>query len=297
MIEMSQLRCFVAVAEELHFGRGAARLNMTQPPVSRHIQVLERVIGVQLFDRSNRSVRLTPAGKSFLIEARKILRLSQDAALTAKRIASGDAGNISIGFTAASGYSFLPHLLGLAQAQLPNVNLVLREQVTADQIEGLTSGKIDLGLLRARPHLQGIERRRVLSETLVAAVHVSDERAAADQIHLADFDQRPLIMYTADNAGYFHDILVEEFERRDVSPVFTQYMSQIHSMLSLVQANLGAAIVPSSAQVLKFENVAFRPLAEPFAHSAELYLVWKEHSDNPSLRALLDLMPNLDAEG
>lgn len=291
MIEMSQLRCFVAVAEELHFGRGAARLNMTQPPVSRHIQVLERIIGVQLFDRSNRAVRLTPAGKNFLIEARKIMRLSQDAALTARRIASGETGSVSIGFTAASGYSFLPQLVASAQTQLPNVNLVLSEQVTADQIESLTSGKIDLGLLRAKLNVNGIMRRRVLSEKLVAAVHVSDERAKGDEVRLEDFSLRPLIMYTPDNAGYFHDMLVREFERRAIEPVFTQYMSQIHSMLSLVQANLGAAIVPESAQVLKFENVAFKPLAEPFSRSAELYLVWKEDNDNPCLQGLLDILP------
>jgi len=291
MIEMSQLRCFVAVAEELHFGRGAARLNMTQPPVSRHIQVLERVIGVQLFDRSNRSVRLTPAGKNFLTEARKILRLSQDAALTARRIASGETGNVSIGFTAASGYSFLPHLVGLAQAQLPNVSLILREQVTADQIESLTSGKIDLGLLRAKLNLQGIERRRILTENLVAAVHVSDDRAETAEVRLEDFNHRPLIMYTPDNAGYFHDMLVREFESRGIAPVFTQYMSQIHSMLSLVQANLGAAIVPDSAQILQFEQVAFKPLAEPFARPVELHLVWRADNDNPCLRSLLEVLP------
>ena len=114
MFELSQLRCFVAAAEELHFGRAAARLNMTQPPLSRQIQLLERVLGVNLLDRTSRSVKLTPAGRIFLLEARRILRLAESAALAARRVAKGETGRIALGFTAASGYSFLPRLLHLA---------------------------------------------------------------------------------------------------------------------------------------------------------------------------------------
>ena len=109
--ELRQLRCFVAAAEELHFGRAAARMNMTQPPLSRQIQLLEHVLGVKLLDRTSRAVKLTPAGRVFLLEARRILRLTESAALATRRIASGEAGTITLGFTAASGYSFLPQLL------------------------------------------------------------------------------------------------------------------------------------------------------------------------------------------
>ena len=290
MIEMSQLRCFVAVAEELHFGRGAARLNMTQPPVSRHIQVLERVVGVSLFDRSNRAVRLTPAGKSFLIEARKILRLSQDASLTARRIAHGETGNVSIGFTAASGYSFMPQLVSLSKNRLANVNLVLHELVTVDQIEALNTGKIDLGLMRAKFNYQGLEKRRVLTEKLVAAVHVTDDRAQAEMLELKDFNNRRFIMYSPDNAGYFHDMLIRQFERAEVTPVYNQYMSQIHSILALVHADLGAAIVPETARLLKFENVAYVPVSLPSEHLVELHLVWKQDNNNPCLPPLLDII-------
>src|SRR5690606_25154416 len=130
MFELSQLRCFVAVAEELHFGRAAQRLNMTQPPLSRQVQLLERILGVVLLDRTSRSVRLTPAGRSFLIEARRILRLAETASLTTRRIASGEEGRVAIGFTAASGYSFLPQLVELSRTRLPGVDLALREMVT-----------------------------------------------------------------------------------------------------------------------------------------------------------------------
>jgi DNA-binding transcriptional LysR family regulator len=119
MFELSQLRCFVATAEELHFGRAAQRLNMTQPPLSRQVQLLERILGVTLLDRTSRSVRLTPAGRAFLLEARRILRLAESAALATRRIASGEAGQIAIGFTAASGYNFLPRLVILSRPACP----------------------------------------------------------------------------------------------------------------------------------------------------------------------------------
>jgi DNA-binding transcriptional LysR family regulator len=150
MFELSQLRCFVATAEELHFGRAAQRLNMTQPPLSRQVQLLERILGVTLLDRTSRSVRLTPAGRAFLLEARRILRLAESAALATRRIASGDAGQIAIGFTAASGYNFLPQLVILSNARLPNADLTLREMVTREQVEALLTGRIDIGLVRPR---------------------------------------------------------------------------------------------------------------------------------------------------
>src|SRR6185503_6260139 len=142
MFDLNQLRCFVTVAEELHFGRAAARLNMTQPPLSRQIQVLEHIIDAPLLERTSRSVRLTPAGRSFLPEAR--------------RIAMGKTGSLKIGYTAAAAYGFLPELIAACRARLPEVDFSLKEMVSGDQFEALTSGQIDAGLLRppiARPEL------------------------------------------------------------------------------------------------------------------------------------------------
>ena len=131
MFDLSQLRCFVAAAEELHFGRAAQRLNMTQSPLSRQIQLLERILDVMLLERTSRQVRLTPAGSAFLIEARRILRLAESAALSARRVARGDAGRVVIGFTAVSGYDLMPRIVAQAIARLPNIALELREMVTS----------------------------------------------------------------------------------------------------------------------------------------------------------------------
>src|SRR5579859_6871760 len=132
MFELSQLRCFVALAEELHFGRAAARMHMTQPPLSRQIQLLEHHIGAKLFARSSRIVRLTPAGRGFLPEAREILRLAESASLAARRVSRGEAGSVAIGFTASSGYRFLPGLILACRRELPDVDLILKEMVTLE---------------------------------------------------------------------------------------------------------------------------------------------------------------------
>ncbi|HET9511057.1 MAG TPA: LysR family transcriptional regulator, partial [Sphingomonas sp.] len=140
MFELSQLRCFVAAAEELHFGRAAQRLNMTQSPLSRQIQLLERILDVTLLERTSRNVALTPAGRVFLIEARRIVRLAESAQLAARRVAKGDAGKVAIGFTAVSGYSLVPQIVAAARAALPNIELELREMVTGDQVDALLTG-------------------------------------------------------------------------------------------------------------------------------------------------------------
>src|SRR4051794_12498861 len=208
MFDLNQLRCFVTVAEELHFGRAAARLNMTQPPLSRQIQVLERIIDAPLLERTSRAVRLTPAGRSFLPEARRILKLAASASFTAKRIAAGKTGGIKIGFTAGAAYSFLPQLVTAMQRRIPDLELSLKELVSVDQLEALGSGEIDVGLLRppvARPELDAI---RVVAEPLVAAIPSGHGLAGRPSLSLKDIDNQPFVMYAPYESRYFYDLLV-----------------------------------------------------------------------------------------
>lgn len=290
MFELSQLRCFVAVADELHFGRAALRLNMTQPPLSRQVQLLERILGVMLLDRTSRSVRLTPAGRTFLIEARRIIRLSESAALTIRKVASGETGRVAVGFTAASGYSFLPQLVHLGQSHFPNVNLTLREMVTGEQTEALLTGRIDLGLIRPPLTRPEFDKVRVMTEPLVAALPAGDPRLERDCLNLSDFDALPMVMYAPEGAAYFHAMLTAMFDAAGVSPVYVQHMSQIHSILALVHARIGAALVPEAGMRLHFEDVEFRPVAITPARPVELFVAWRRDNDNPSLKPLLALI-------
>lgn len=289
MFELSQLRCFVATAEELHFGRAAQRLNMTQPPLSRQIQLLERILGVSLLERTSRVVQLTPAGRVFLLEARRIIRLSESATLAARRVAHGDAGRVAIGFTAASSYGFTPQVVSRARARYPNVELELREMVTGDQVEALITGLIDIGFLRPPIERQEFESRRVLSEGLVAAFQAGDPRLAEPNLSLRHFDGAPLIMYSREGAGYFHNMLVGLFREAESAPAFVQHVTQIHSMLGLVQAGIGAAIVPEAATSLHLDGVDFRSIATTPERPVELHMVWRKDNSNPALQAMVEL--------
>ncbi|MFD2428081.1 LysR family transcriptional regulator [Sphingobium scionense] len=178
MFELSQLRCFVAAAEELHFGRAARRLNMTQSPLSRQIQLLERILDVQLLERTSRQVSLTPAGGIFLIEARRIVRLADSAALSARRVAKGDAGRVAIGFTAVSGYNIVPRIVAQARAMLPNIELELREMVSGDQVDALLTGLVDIGFVRPPVNRHEFDSACVLHEPLFVALPPGDPRKA-----------------------------------------------------------------------------------------------------------------------
>ena len=289
MFDLNQLRCFVTVAEELHFGRAAARLNMTQPPLSRQIQVLERIIEAALLERTSRSVRLTPAGQSFLPEARRILKLADNAAQVARRIAEGKTGSLKVGFTAAAAYGFLPELVAACRRQLPEIDLSLKEMVSGDQLEALLSGQIDVGLLRPPIARPGMITRRVVAEPLLAAVPYNHPLASVRTIAVRAFDDQPFVMYSPYESRYFHDLLVALFSRANVRPRYVQQMSQIHSILAMVRAGLGLAIVPSAAANLNMSGVQFRPLKGRNQLPVELFMVWLQGSENPLLQQLIDI--------
>jgi DNA-binding transcriptional LysR family regulator len=295
MFDLNQLRCFVTVAEELHFGRAAARLNMTQPPLSRQIQVLEHIIEAPLLERTSRTVRLTPAGRSFLPEARRILKLADSASRAARRIAMGNAGSLKIGFTAAAAYGFLPELIAACRMRLPEVDFSLKEMVSGDQLEALTSGQIDAGFLRppiARPQLA---TRRVVAEPLLAAIPENHPFAATKTVSVKDFDGQPFIMYSPYESRYFHDLLVTLFTHADVLPRYVQHLSQIHSILAMVRAGLGLSMVPAAAVSLKIAGVKLCPLKLRTQTPVELFMVWRRDDDNVLLPSLIDIASGLGA--
>jgi DNA-binding transcriptional LysR family regulator len=289
MFELSQLRCFVVTAEELHFGRAASRLNMTQPPLSRQIQLLERGLGVQLLERSSRQVKLTPAGSTFLPEARRIIKLAETSALAARRVAKGDTGRVALGFTAVSGYSFLPRVVARAREALPHFELELFEMVTSDQFEALMTGQIDIAFVRPPVEQASFESKPILRESLLAALPAGDPRAERTSLAPADFDGRPLIMYSRIGAGYFNNMLTRLFEAAGVLPEYVQHVTQIHSMLGLVRAGLAAAIVPASAIELHMNDIQFREFVTVPAQPVELQMAWRRDNGNPALQPMLKL--------
>ena len=295
MFELAQIRCFIAVAEELHFGRAATRLHMTQPPVSRQIRLLEQAVGARLLERTSRAVRLTPAGRVFLGEARRLLRFAENAAHSARRTASGASGSLAIGFTAAFGYSGLPDLLTRFRSRYPDIDVVLYEMISPVQIEALQSGQIDLGLLRPPIDRRQFESVCVWREPLVLAIPADSPLARSRRPKLADLDRQPLVMYSLADARYFYDLLVTIFAEAKIAPHYVQHIGHIHSVLALVRAGLGVALVPQAAQNLRFDNVIFRPIDLPQNRYPEIHATWRAENDNPVIRLMLEMLNRLRA--
>lgn len=289
MIETSQLRCFVAVAEELHFGRAATRLNMTQPPLSRQIQLLERALDCRLFIRTSRSVQLTQAGSSLLADAHKVLRLLESAAVSVRHVSEGRKGDIRCGFTAASAYQFLPLLVRRLGQTMPGVNLSLKEMVSRRQIEALESAELDIAILRPPIDHDKFDSVCVSREQMILALPRSHPLCRKTKIAWTDLDQLDLIMYDSHEAQYFYDLLAGQFARHGVFPKFRQRLTQIHTILSLVRSEIGAAIVPESASILDVAEVQYRHIEARRPLMAELYFVWRRDTRNPLVAQLVAL--------
>ena len=284
-----QLRGFVAVAEELHFGRAAERLAITQPPLSRMIQKLERAVGAQLLERDNRRVVLTAAGEAFLGEARRLLSLADAAPQLARRVSSGSAGVVRIGFTAASTYGTLGRLLNRVAARLPGVAVELEEMVTREQVAGLLREEIDLGLARPPFDREAFDSRLLHREALLVAVPAGHRLTGLRRaVEPGDIGSEPVIMHSPVRARYFYDLVVSSVPVASDDVVHA--VSQVLTMLWLVAARRGIAFVPASAAGLGIEGVEFVELATPVPRPVELHLLWLRESRNPALRQVLRVL-------
>ncbi|MGO4330863.1 LysR family transcriptional regulator [Cupriavidus sp. 2TAF22] len=301
-MDLRQLRYFVTVAEELHFGRAARRLAMTQPPLSQQIQALEEEIGVQLFLRTRRSVALTPAGQQWLPEVRRVLADAAALPGLAQRLARGEAGTLSLAFVSTADYGILPDLLRRFRARHPNVQLQLREATSDIQLEALMEGAIDAGLvirpqLPAMPH--GVSYLPLVREPLVMAVPqgwraqgaAHDGRDAGQGISLREAAGEPLIIFPRRSAPAFYDIITGCYAREGLTPVIAQEAIQMQTIVSLVSAGMGVALVPASLCNLRRTGVSYLPLRDA-GPDIETGLVWREAgagSVSPVLSSFIEI--------
>lgn len=288
MIGFPQLRCFIAVATELHFGRAAQLLHMTQPPLSRQIQLLEQQLGVVLLERTSRSVSLTPAGAAFLVEARKLMEQSERAVQIARRAANTLSGTVSVGFIGSATYRFIPKLAEKLKEELPNIQVNFFEMNSVEQQEALLFGRLDLGIIRPGPREDGLESICIEKGDLALAVARTHPLAARRQIvTLKQLDGQPFIMYSK-VGRYFLGVLTRLFEQAQVKPRYVQFMDQTHAILSLVSAGMGIAIVPEDARNACFENVIFKPLQTQVQY--ELHAIWRAEEHDPAVTAVNEII-------
>ncbi|WP_019810889.1 LysR family transcriptional regulator [Saccharomonospora halophila] len=296
-VTLDKVHCFIAVAEELHFGRAAERLSMTQPPLSRQIQKLERSVGASLLERDSRRVRLTPAGKSFLEECYRMVTTLEQAVAHAQRIEAGSAGTLHLGFTAVSAIGVLGPLLRLLGEELPNVEVVLHEGVTAAQVDGVRRGELDIGLARPPFDTAALSSQIVAREPLRAVVPVGHPLASASgPLGPEDFDGLPVITYHPLLARYFHELTVRFLVNGQAHIV--QRVQQILTAVLLVAAGEGVALVPASATALGVDGVVYLPIADlegghrdrDPSRPVELHAIWARGGLTPLVRQALGLV-------
>ncbi|WP_317202832.1 LysR family transcriptional regulator [Janthinobacterium sp.] len=292
-LELRQLRYFVAVAEELHFGRAAKRLHMTQPPLSQTILALEEMLGAALFLRNRREVNLSPAGLALLPEARRLLAQAQLLPELVRRAAGGEAGSLALAFVSSADYSVLPPFLRAYRGAYPQVRISLREATSDLQLDDLLHGRIDAGLLIAplpdRARLD-IDYLAVLAEPLILAAPAG--LAALDgtaPVRLRDLPALPLIIFPRAIAPALHDTILGVFRVAGITPAIGQEAIQMQTIVSLVSAGMGIALVPQSVSKLMRPGVEYRALADPTA-LVETGLAWRRDNDSPVLRGFLDLL-------
>lgn len=285
-MELRQLRYFVAVAEELHFRRAAARLHISQPPLSQQIAALERELGCELLARTRRRVELTPAGEAFLRDARATLAELDVATARARAIADGRAGVLRINFVGSALLSIVPAAVQRFRGARPGVELELHERSTVEQLRALEAGTADVGLVR--PPIDagaGLRTEIVMRERTIAALRAGHELTGLRRIPLRRLAAEPLVLFPRSQAPGYHDLLTGRLAATGASPQIVQYAPEMLTIIGLVAAGIGVSPVPASVAHLALDGVVYRPLAG--APDTELVAVTREDSESPLVRAFV----------
>jgi DNA-binding transcriptional LysR family regulator len=275
-----RLRYFLAVAEELHFGRAARRLNMAQPPLSMQIRALENDLGTALFVRDRRHVALTDAGRVLLAEAGKILPQLDQARTAVRRAGRGEVGRLAVGFITPVEYNLLPNLLAAFRRRYPSVLLTLREAMSDQQLNELESGILDVGLMTGPVDRPSIMCHSVWRERIIVALPARHVLARSTAIPVRRLADEPFIMFPRPIAPVLYDDVLQFCRRAGFSLNIVQEAAQSQTIISLVSAGIGLAILPASIRGLRRAGVSYRPFRE-HCPSVETVIAYKR--DRPSL--------------
>jgi DNA-binding transcriptional LysR family regulator len=288
-MELRHLRYFVAVAEELHFGRAAERIHIAQPPLSQQIRQLEEEIGVKLFHRTKRRVQLTHAGQIFMEEALQILAHSEKAVRLARRADRGEIGRLVMGFVGSMTYKFLPSALRSFRDQFPDVELRLRELTSDQQIKALRDRTIDVGFLRQPIKDDALSVETVLREPLILALAVDHVLVNSEHISLDMLAKEPFVMVSRKESPTFYDRIMGLCQSAGFSPRVVQEAIQMPTILSLVSVGIGVTLVPESFRNLQVLGVTYRALTG-IGLNTELAVAWRRNDDSPVLLAFLNVV-------
>ncbi len=295
LIELRLWRQFLAVADELHFGRAAQRLNMTQPPLTQAIAQLEALLGLKLFDRTKRSVQLTVAGTALVPEARDLLARAQALPLVARASADGEAGRLRLAFVSTVGFDLLPRWVRAFREQYPKVQLELIEATGDVQQRALERGEIDAGFMLHSPGFAppGLACQRIARDPLVVAVPEQSGLAGKTPLTLKDLLGQPLVIFPRRIVPSLYDAIFAMYHASGQLPRVAQEAIQMQTIVNLVSAGLGIAWVPDSVRQFQRPGVVYRELKAGKGQAVpgcETSLVWAGTA-SPALERFVAFAP------
>ncbi|MCY1278398.1 HTH-type transcriptional regulator BenM [compost metagenome] len=291
-MELRHLRYFIAVAEELHFGRAAGQLGISQPPLSQQIQALEEEIGARLLDRTNRRVALTAAGRLFLDEARAILQQVDKAVLLARRAHQGEIGELKIGFTASAPFtSSIPRSILAFRQACPEVHLDLQEMSSAQVVQALQDERVQVGVIRPIALPDSLEAVELFSEPLVAVLRADHPLVpdSADGLSIAALAGEPFVFFPRSYGTGLYDNLMELARQAGFTPAIAQEAGEAMTIIGLVAAGMGVSMLPASFRRTRVDGVVYRTLSDPGA-TTSVWLVRRRDERSPLVQSFVDLV-------
>lgn len=295
MLDLKTLKCFVVLAEELHFGRAADRLHISQPPLSLKIRALEADLGLQLFQRSSRRVELTHSGRILLTEARRVLSDAEQLVRLAAALELGEAGTLAIAFNALLAYRLMPQLVSTFSERYPQVKVTLHEMVSSEQVVALLEHQIDVGLLRP-PLPPGFRTLSLGSEEMVVFLPAKHPLTKLERVPLASLAGEPMLMFSPGESSYLHNLTMEMCTEAGFAPVVRQETRHIHAIVALVGTGMGLALLPASAGFIHMDGIAIRRLQKADTgfgvRRAHTVLATLEANANPAVHHFLAFVQN-----
>ena len=285
-IELRHLRYFVAVAEELHFGRAAQTLGMAQPPLSQQIKRLEVRLGVALFRRNRRHVELTDIGAVLLDEARALLAHASRVNEAVRRAAAGTAGTVRMGFVGSAAHEVLPALLRRFREAVPDARVTLTELATTEQVTAIADGTMDAGLVRMPISSTDVATRPLVEEPLVIALPDFHPLAHRHRLPLAALADQPFVLFGRQLNPLFHDEVISACHDAGFSPDVVQEAGEMPTIVSLVAAGLGVSLVPASMERLRTDGVVYIPL-QGRGVRITIALAWRREHPSPLVSNLI----------
>lgn len=287
-MEIRQLRYFIAVAEEMHFNRAAARLHIAQPALSQQIQRLERELKTTLFARTTRSVELTETGKVLLVAARRVITESEDALRSIEQAVEGRTGTLRVGFVGSAALNLIPRIVPPLRQMYPDLELELHELTTEQQLSSLDAGNLDVGIVRDVESRPGITACELTREPLVVALPEDHPLAGQSTLALTDLSEAGFVVFPRQQVSRLYDVISALCLQAGFRMRVAQEAVQFPTILGLVAAKTGIAVVPEGMRALQLSGLSYVPLADEAATSTISLIVTTERSGTPLISRFIE---------